>query len=156
MLKKLKLLLRNLLLSHVTPKEVAFSFAVGVFISFTPLLGFHTLLAAGLMVLLRKNKVAAIIGVWINNPITLFPMFYAAYETGLFIMGEKKRELSPDSLMNIFNLGKEILIPLSLGGIVLGMVSAICSYFVVCKIYPIILHKKEEWLHRLRDRHEHP
>lgn len=55
------------------PHRVARGVAAGIFVSFTPLFGFHLILAALLALILRGNIVAALLGTLIGNPFT-FPL----------------------------------------------------------------------------------
>jgi uncharacterized protein (DUF2062 family) len=51
---------------HATPRELAASVALGVFIGCTPLLGFHGWLGVGFATLLRLNRLWALIGTRIS------------------------------------------------------------------------------------------
>jgi uncharacterized protein (DUF2062 family) len=57
-------------LLHVndTPERTAAAFAMGVFIGFSPFLGFHTVIAIALAFLFSLNRVAALLGVYSNLP----------------------------------------------------------------------------------------
>jgi uncharacterized protein (DUF2062 family) len=69
-----------------SPQRIAFGFAVGVFLAFTPLLGLHTLLGLLLAFAFGLNRVAVLVGLFINNPWTLFPIYgLATYVGGLFV-----------------------------------------------------------------------
>lgn len=57
------------------PEKVAAAFALGVAISFTPFIGFHTMIALGLAFLLRLSKVDVLIGTLVVNPWTMVPIF---------------------------------------------------------------------------------
>ena len=68
------------------PPYIAMGMAVGVFVSITPTIPFHTVIAIALAFILRGSKPAAAIGVWFCNPVTL-PLFYlASYKTGMFLL----------------------------------------------------------------------
>lgn len=57
------------------PERIAAAFALGVAISFfTPLTGFHTLIALGLAFLLGLSKVDVIMGTFVVNPWTVVPV----------------------------------------------------------------------------------
>ena len=56
------------------PHYVALGMAIGVFISVTPTIPFHTVIALALAFILRGSKAAAAIGVWFSNPVTI-PFF---------------------------------------------------------------------------------
>ena len=82
-------------LFHVedSPHRIALSFGVGVFIAFSPLLGLHTLMALGIAVGFRLSKAAMILGIYVNNPWTIAPMYMAGTLLGCFLLG-----VSPDDL----------------------------------------------------------
>ncbi len=78
--------LRRLLALDDTPERIAFAFALGVFLAFSPLLGLHTILGLTIAFILGLNRVAVLLGVWVNNPYTLVPIYLsAAYVGGLLI-----------------------------------------------------------------------
>ncbi len=69
------------------PHRIARGVAVGVFVCFTPLFGFHFLLAAALAFLIQGNIVAALLATFIGNPLT-FPIIAAfCLELGEWILG---------------------------------------------------------------------
>jgi uncharacterized protein (DUF2062 family) len=53
---------------HDTPERTAAAFALGVFIGFSPFLGFHTVIGILLAFLLNLNRVAVLLGVYSNLP----------------------------------------------------------------------------------------
>lgn len=70
-----------------TPYSVAAGFACGAAISFTPLIGFHTVLALLTALIVRGNLIAAAVGTIVGNPWT-FPFIWAAIlYTGHFLLG---------------------------------------------------------------------
>src|SRR5512134_2445178 len=77
------------ILLHVedSPSRVAAAFALGVFIAFFPILGIHTGLALVIALWFRLNKVAILVGAWINNPWTLAPMYTAGTLVGCALLG---------------------------------------------------------------------
>lgn len=68
------------------PEVVAASFALGVAISFTPLIGFHWILALLLAVLLRLNKIDVLVGTLAVNPLTITPVSAIAIPIGRFLL----------------------------------------------------------------------
>src|SRR5262249_50056764 len=56
--------LDQLLHIHDTPERTAAAFALGVFLGFSPFLGFHTILGIALAFLLNLNRVAVLLGVY--------------------------------------------------------------------------------------------
>lgn len=70
-----------------SPTRVAAAFGLGVFIAFFPLLGIHTGMALVIAILLRLNRVAILLGCWINNPWTIAPMYSAGTLLGCALLG---------------------------------------------------------------------
>ena len=60
---------------HGDPHYVAMGMAIGIFVACTPTIPFHTVIAIFLAFLFRGSKVAAAIGVWFSNPLTM-PLLY--------------------------------------------------------------------------------
>ena len=77
------------ILQHVdgSPSRVAAAFGIGVFLAFSPLLGLHTALALAIALPFRLNKVAILIGAWINNPWTIAPIYSAGTLVGCALLG---------------------------------------------------------------------
>src|SRR4030095_9916677 len=79
---------RRLLAIDDPPERTALAFSIGVFIAFSPFLGFHTILATLIAFLFRFNKVAIYSGTFINNPfLTLIPIIVASCAMGAFVTG---------------------------------------------------------------------
>jgi hypothetical protein len=110
------------------PGHISAGFAVGVFISFTPFFGLHTPLAIALAFILRLNKVACIIGAWVNTPFTMVPMLVISYNLGGFLRGKPANELTFTNLdwQSLQPYTKSIL----LGSSIIGFFAAVVSYFI--------------------------
>jgi uncharacterized protein len=68
------------------PWRVALALAVGVFISFTPFLGFQTLLALLVAAVFRMNAAVLVTGTWLNLP-WFMPFVYAgALKVGAWLL----------------------------------------------------------------------
>ena len=67
--------------------KISRGIAVGVFVSFTPLFGFHFVVAMALAWVIRGNMLAALLATFFGNPLT-FPLIAATSMTlGSFILG---------------------------------------------------------------------
>lgn len=128
--------LRLLLNVQGSPNRVAAAFGVGVFIAFFPILGIHTIMAIGIAVALRLNKVAILTGAWINNPWTIAPMYTGGTLLGCALLG-----ISPASLAQIdWSLtGREfydsfvqglrpMLLPFVLGNLLAGLLGGLLTF----------------------------
>lgn len=64
------------------PHRLALGIAIGIFVTFTPLIGFQMVLSFFLAWLLRANKLVGVPIVWISNPFTIIPIYYPCYWIG--------------------------------------------------------------------------
>ncbi|MEM7438771.1 MAG: DUF2062 domain-containing protein [Pseudomonadota bacterium] len=70
-----------------TPHRIAVGISCGVFVSFSPLFGFHFFVSALFAWILRGNILASLLATFVGNPIT-FPFIAAAsHRIGLWLMG---------------------------------------------------------------------
>jgi len=70
-----------------TPHRLALGLAVGIFIAWTPTIGFQMVLVVLLATLCKANKVVGIPLVWISNPFTLPLVYYPNYLVGRYLLG---------------------------------------------------------------------
>ena len=140
-----------------SPKNISFGVAIGVFVSFSPFFGIHVLLAFIIARSLRVNILAAILGTFMGNPVT-FPIIAALnFGIGELFFDFSAEEISSKSFLqqlvdvayafygniSIIMQGKRadfsteidffygIFLPYLLGGLVLGVVAGVVSYFIV-------------------------
>jgi uncharacterized protein len=79
--------------SRHPPEYTARGVAIGVFWGVTPLLGAQTLLMIATWQVMRRafgkdaSLVQALAWAWVNNPLTMIPMYYGFYLTGLWLVG---------------------------------------------------------------------
>ena len=115
-------------------RTIAKAFAIGLFCAFLPMPA-HTLLAAILAVLFSANILLSMFMVWVNNPITMVPIYYFTYKLGASIIGievDPGFEFSFGYLMN--NVGATI-IALWVGGLIVSTIAAILGYTTIILIY---------------------
>lgn len=89
--------LRELVGADEEPSRLAAAWALGVAISLSPLLGFHTGLALLLAFVFRLNKIDVLLGTLLINPWTLPPYFAAAVTVGVWITGVEVHRLTVPS-----------------------------------------------------------
>lgn len=137
-----------------TPEKIGRGVAAGVFASFTPLFGLHFVVALGLAWAIRGNLLAALIGTFFGNPLTLVPIGLVAMNLGYFLLGSRPEagvvaELpevfaaaGQDLWRNIaavFGRGEadwaglaafwdEVFLPYLVGGIIPGVIVATACY----------------------------
>lgn len=113
------------------PEALARGLACGVFAGFFPFFGSQTLLAVLLAVILRGNKILAAVGPWISNPFTSVPIYAFNFHIGKRLLNDhSSSDLSLQSWQDVKELGIEIIWPLFVGCVAVGLIGGICSYFL--------------------------
>jgi len=121
------------------PHFVAMGLAIGVFIGITPTIPFHTVLAVSLAIILRGSKAAAALGVWFSNPITAPIFYWGSYKVGMYLLGNPAPfDIKYESILELLDLGMDVTIAMITGGIILGILPGIASYFITRKIIATI------------------
>jgi uncharacterized protein (DUF2062 family) len=128
---KLKEYFHKLLQVNRRPEEIALGVAIGIFIGILPFYGFHTGVVLVLaMFIPGVNKIAALLGSNISIP-PIGPLIdWLGYHIGRGILnkGHPVLEVSAFHRYNYKNIG-ELVYPLVLGCIVLGIIGAAIAYF---------------------------
>ena len=118
-----------------TPRRIALAFAIGVFMGISPFLGFHTIGAFFLAWLFGLNRLVAVVGVYLNNPWTMVPIYTFCTWVGAKLIGMK--QLLPDidwkniTFMDMIDKLAHLILPFFVGTITVGIVAAITSYFII-------------------------
>jgi len=130
--QKTKSFIKKLLYIKDSPEKIARGLAIGVFWGIIPTFGFAILFSLPTAVLFRGNKLAAILGTFVANPLTT-PFIYAfEYKIGQLILRTAPLPFSWNifNLESLLNLSKSLLV----GSIFLAIGSAILTYFLVLQI----------------------
>jgi len=113
------------------PHYVAKGIAIGVFVSITPTIPLHTVIALALALIFRASKIAAAIGVWLSNPLTIPIFYFASYRVGSLLFGDLAAcNGACESITDLFKLGVEVTLATIFGGVVLGIGPAVAAYFI--------------------------
>jgi len=127
--------LREVISTNDSPKKIAVSFAVGVFIGLSPLLGLHTALAIGAVWLFRTNKFVTIVAVYISNPWTAVPIYTFSTWIGTKLLGVDKiippLKLHPLSFSYLLHEVSFLFWPFVFGSTLVALVSAVIGYIIV-------------------------
>ncbi len=138
-IRQVKLMVVRFVRLRGLPDEVAKGVALGIFIGMTPTFGFQMAIAILFAYLLRENRLAAILGVWVSNPITA-PFIYAVeYEVGRRLLGMERFDLPTGFTWQAYtNLGWEILFPMWVCGIIFGLIFGFISYLITLRLIPLV------------------
>jgi uncharacterized protein (DUF2062 family) len=152
-----------------SPHKIAIGFACGVFISFTPLFGFHFVSAMALAYFFRGNLVASLLGTWVGNPLTFPFIATTSYQLGLRLLGMNSSETVWHKLKHSFSEAADtvwtnfmslfgsapspwagfsqffhdIFLPYLVGGIVPGIICGIIFYYIVRPIVAAYQHRRK-------------
>lgn len=127
--------------------KVAAGFAVGAFFSMIPM-PFQMLPTLLLGYFTRVNLAAALVAVWVSNPITSPPIFYAQYKIGHWMLGHMN-ETKWDGTTHWLDLLKEAPMAILLGGVVTGVLFSAVSYPIVLFTWDALTR----WVMRAREKH---
>ena len=138
-IRQIKLMLVRFVRLRGQPEEIAKGVALGIFIGMTPTFGFQMAIALLFAYLLRENRLAAILGVWVTNPVTA-PVIYAIeYEMGRILLDLPRASLPAEFTWSAYaNLGWNILSPIWVGGILTGIILGALAYFITLRLVPLV------------------
>ncbi len=153
-IRQVKLSVLRLVRLRAEPNDIAKGFALGIFVGMTPAIGFHMVIAVFLALLLKENKIAAAIGVWITNPLTA-PFIYALqYESGRLLLGLQRARLPGELTFEALkSLGWEVLLPMAVGSLLYGLILSIIAYMIMLQVVPLFKYLRiSRWPRRPRKR----
>jgi uncharacterized protein (DUF2062 family) len=139
-----------------TPHRIALGVAIGMFITWTPTVGFQMLLVLALSWLLGANKLVGVPFVWISNPATLVPIFYPNYLLGKLVLGSNCEDPNfteamafsgtwLETVQNWWAATWQVFWPLWVGSIIVGGCLGLISYGVI--YYAVIKYRKKRHRH---------
>lgn len=141
------------------PQRIARGFAAGTFINFTPLFGFHLLGAFALAWVIRGNLLAAALGTFVGNPVTIPFMAMISMALGRWMLGVEGT-LTPAAILSAFTAAggqlthnflsifdsrvaqwdqlqtffHTIFLPYLVGSIIPGLVSALVAHYLTVRV----------------------
>ncbi len=135
LLRRLAPYLAHPKLWHWSRRGVAMGVAIGLFIGFLIPVA-QILLAATLAVFLRANVAVAAAGTLVTNPLTVPPIYYAAYHLGAWATGASAT--AAISLADPASIGANlgaIGIPLFAGLAIAASFAAVASYLLISQVW---------------------
>lgn len=135
-------LLRALLNLGDRPERTARAFGLGVFLSFSPFWGLHTVLGLLIAFAFRLNRFAVLVGVYINNPWTIAPAASLGTALGFTILGVESRlpRLTEGELLSRAFWGRmlsdieHLLLPFFVGNLILAAFVSVIAYAILLRI----------------------
>jgi uncharacterized protein (DUF2062 family) len=167
--------MRKIVRLNDTPHSIATGASIGMFIGMLPVYGFQMIIAAAIAAVSRVNKVAAIVPVWITNPVTIPIILYLQYMVGKLFLSTQDVPNAWEKLNAVgraaggirltefrvtvkafvdaaYELGPAIVWPTLLGCFVSGVVMGLATYPLVLRAVIWYRRKKEARRARRRER----
>lgn len=151
-----------MVLLRKSPRAISGGFALGAFIAFTPTIGLQIGIVIFLATLFNLNRPAALIMVWITNAATMAPIYAFNYLVGTFIwsgppVGEVYQTFQQlalnllkldmwdllEQFKVVLSLGREIILPLCIGSILVGLVAAGLVYGIAQGLFRFMIARRE-------------
>jgi len=124
-------LLHNPALWHLNRHSLARAFFIGLICAFIPV-PFQMVLAAAGAILIYANLPISVALVWLTNPVTMPPVYYACYKIGAWVMNLPEQDFHFElSMAWILNGMEAIWQPFLLGCAILGLISGVIGYITV-------------------------
>ncbi|MFH1134960.1 MAG: DUF2062 domain-containing protein [Pseudomonadota bacterium] len=134
-LRRARYIYLRLILLPGTPHNLAMGLAVGVFVGFLPIIPIQTLVAVVLAFVFRGSKIAAAVGTWVTNPVTVPPLYALFFLIGRTLTPFGRGAQFPKTwdIYQIAQIGTDVVLAGLIGGAVLGFIFAPLSYFLMRK-----------------------
>lgn len=130
-MRPFRLLLEQPMYWSLNRRSVTRAFALGLMISFVPI-PVHVLLATIVALTFRLNVPAAIFGTFLTNPLTMVPLYMAAYWVGCNLLGVAGRDIAFEMSWQWLSTGLlPIWKPFLLGCLALGSAAAVTGYVLL-------------------------
>lgn len=158
------------------PHRIARGMFAGILASFTPLFGFHFVIAATIGYLIRANILASLLATFIGNPLTFPFIAGSALATGNWIFGLEGNFSFPQIMAAFSRAGAElwhnlgalitgepvhwtslkrffdrVFLPYLVGGIIPGTIAGIVGYYVTVPLVAAYQRRRKK---KLRERFE--
>ena len=133
---------------HLNRHSVARAFAIGLFFAWVPL-PLQMAMSGFAAFYFRANLPIAVALVWVSNPITMPPLFFFAYQLGLWVLNLPSPTTDFEFTFNgvLTGLGG-IWEPFLLGCFIIGLTCSVLGYFGVQALWRY--HVLDQWKNRMK------
>ena len=139
------------------PHELALGMAFGIFSGMMPIMPFQMALSVALALIFKGSKITAALGTWVSNPLNWYFLYYFSYKLGAWILGMEGSSTVFATIMDMVRSDVESMVIVEkilqsgglmaaaflLGGVIMGIVVALPSYFVFLYIFKRIRRWRE-------------
>jgi uncharacterized protein len=131
------------------PHELALGMTFGIFTGMMPIMPFQMAISVALALIFKGSKITAALGTWASNPLNWYFLYYFSYKLGAWILGMEGYSAIFSTIMDMVRSGVESMVIVEkilqsgglmaaaflLGGVIMGTVVALPSYFVFLYIF---------------------
>ncbi len=132
------------------PHELALGMTFGIFTGMMPIMPFQMALSVALALAFKGSKITAALGTWISNPLNWYFLYYYSHKLGASVLGVKGQQGAMfSSIMTSVRLGEDGMViaekivgagglmvaSFLAGGLIMGIVVSIPSYFIFLYIF---------------------
>lgn len=120
-------------------RSVLRGLAIGIFVGFLPL-PLHMAIAAAAAVAMRVNVIAAVLSTWVSNPVTVTPVFVAAYYLGAWVLGIPAGPFAIEISWEWFTHSlAQVWRPLWTGSLIMAVIASGTTYLVMDAVWRVSL-----------------
>ena len=115
--------------------SIALGLAAGAFVSASPFIGMHLLIAALIAWVFGGNIIASAVGTWAGNPLSFPFIWLTTFNIGHLMLGTKDKAGDlPELSFGLFidapmSALLPVILPMAVGGLVVGTVMAVATYY---------------------------
>jgi len=132
--------------------ELALGLAFGIFAGMMPIMPFQIATAVALSLFFKGSKIMAVVGTWVSNPLNWYFLYYYNYKLGAFLLRLPENSAIFSSIMSAIRSGDESMVIVGkilgaggvslaaflLGGLIMGIVLSVPSYFIFFRFFRYI------------------
>ena len=148
-----KLHYKRLLRLKDTPDKIAGGVAIGVFIGLFPTPFIGLILAPVMATILKKNRVASLLGTLVMNPITQPFVYAVSYTLGIFLLGQGFQNpfemIKQTGVIQWFE--KDVIVPYLIGITVVTIIGTILSYWFTLRLVGYYQNKRIHHIHHHKE-----
>ena len=145
---KIKDFLRKTLRLKVKPWRIALSLALGVFIGLAVPIGFQTIIATPIALLLQCNLPITLTATLVSNPVTVVPLYFFYFRLGEFLTKIQisteliSQALDTPTFHNISQLSGDAILLFFVGSVLVGVTGGVITYFTSYRLIVWYRHKR--------------
>lgn len=138
-----------------SPRKVAGGLALGIFVSLTPTFGVQMAIVVAVAALLRVNAASALVGVYLTNVVTVWPLYVLCYRVGRVVVGGTPADevvfSRAGGIYRLLELGQRGLVLIGtelIGAVIVGTLAAPCVYFLT--LFGVVRYRRARLNRRIR------